>query len=113
MWWGELIVAGLDKGYFPNAGKCWLVIEPNKEETSRSIFEEKAINIKTEGRKHLGAVVRKSVSIYSTSTVKARNGWGRGQNWQSLLFRSLRPVTQRSHLDSNNAGHTIFSDNSV
>lgn len=57
MLWDELIVAAQDLGYFPNAGKCWLVIELDKEETARSIFEEKAINITTEGRKHLGAVV--------------------------------------------------------
>ena len=41
----------------PNAGKCWLVRKPDKEETARSIFEETAINITTEGRKHLGAAL--------------------------------------------------------
>ena len=35
----------------------WLVTKPDKEETARSIFEETAINITTEGRKHLGAAL--------------------------------------------------------
>ena len=47
-WWDVLTVAGLDLGYYPNAGKCWLVTKPDKEETA-------VINIITEGRKHLGA----------------------------------------------------------
>ena len=59
-WWDELTVAGPDLGYYPgypNAGKCWLVTKPDKEETARSIFEETAINITTAGRKHLGAAL--------------------------------------------------------
>ena len=56
-WWDELTVAGPDLGYYPNAGKCWLVTKPDKEEIARSIFEETAINITTEGRNHLGAAL--------------------------------------------------------
>ena len=26
-----------DFGYYPNAGKCWLVMKPDKEEITRSI----------------------------------------------------------------------------
>ena len=50
-------MAGPYLGYYPNAGKCWLVTKPDKEETARSIVEETAINITTEGRKHLGAAL--------------------------------------------------------
>ena len=57
MWWDELTVAGPALGYYPNAGKCWLVTKPDKEEIARSIFEETTINITTEGRKHLGAAL--------------------------------------------------------
>ena len=57
MWWDELIVAGPDLGYHPNAVKSWLVTKPDMEETARSIFEETAINIATEDRKHLGAAL--------------------------------------------------------
>ena len=34
LWWDELIVAGPDLGYYPNAGKCLLVLKPDKEETA-------------------------------------------------------------------------------
>ena len=34
LWWDELIVAGQDLGYYPNTGKCWLVLKPDKEETA-------------------------------------------------------------------------------
>jgi len=50
-------VAGPDLGYYPNAGKCWLVTKPDKEETAWSIFEETAINVTTECRKYLGAAL--------------------------------------------------------
>ena len=43
-WWYELIVAGPDLGYYPNAGQCWLVVKAYKEGTT-NIFEETAINI--------------------------------------------------------------------
>ena len=53
-------MARSDLGYYPNAGKCWLVAKPDKEEIDRSIFEEIAIiiiNVTTEGQKHLGATL--------------------------------------------------------
>ena len=56
-WWDELTVAGPGLGYYPNAGKCWLVTKSDNEEIARSIFEETAINITTEGRNHLGAAL--------------------------------------------------------
>ena len=38
--------------------QCWkMQPKPYKEETARSIFEETAINITTEGRKHQGAAI--------------------------------------------------------
>ena len=46
-----------DLGYYPNDGKCWLVVKRDKEETASSVFEETAINITTAGRKHLGAAL--------------------------------------------------------
>lgn len=55
VWWDELMMARPDSGYYPMR-KCWLATKPDKEET-RSVFEETAINITTEGRKHLGATL--------------------------------------------------------
>ena len=30
VWWDKLTMARPDFGYYPNAGKCWLVMKPNK-----------------------------------------------------------------------------------
>ena len=56
-WWDELSLSGPALGYFPNAKKCWLITKPEKEEEARAIFGERAINITTEGHKHLGAAL--------------------------------------------------------
>ena len=44
-------------GYYPNAKKCRLVTKPEKENEAREVFGDTAINISTEGQKHLGAVL--------------------------------------------------------
>ena len=56
-WWDELTEAGPNLGYYPNAKKCWLITKPEKLERARVIFEETAINISTQGQKHLGAAL--------------------------------------------------------
>ena len=45
---------GPSLGYYPNAKKCWLITKPKREEAARSIFDETATNISTQGQKHLG-----------------------------------------------------------
>ena len=54
-WWDELVETGPSLGYYPNAKKCWLITKPEREDAARSIFDETAINISTQGQKHLGA----------------------------------------------------------
>ena len=44
-------------GYYPNSKKCWLVVKPEREESAKKVFAGTGINITTEGRKHLGAVL--------------------------------------------------------
>ena len=39
VWWDKLTMARKDFGYHPNAGKCRLVMKPDKEETTRSIAQ--------------------------------------------------------------------------
>ena len=41
-------------GYFPNAEKCWLIIKPEREQVASEFFGDTAINVTTEGHKHLG-----------------------------------------------------------
>ena len=45
-------------GIFPECKKrCFLIVKPCKEEAARERFAKKAINVTTEGHKHLGAVL--------------------------------------------------------
>ena len=56
-WWDELIETGPGLGYYPNAKECWLITKPEKEEAARDVFDGIAINITTQGHKHLGAAL--------------------------------------------------------
>ena len=48
---------GSGYSYYPKDKKCWLIAKPDKEEIARETFKETAINITTQGKKHLEAVV--------------------------------------------------------
>ena len=37
--------------------KCWLIVKPCREEEARELFAGTAINVTTEGQKHLGAAL--------------------------------------------------------
>ena len=56
-WWNDLSESGPVLGYFPNAKKCWLITKPEREDAAREVFSNTAINITSEGNKHLGAVL--------------------------------------------------------
>ena len=49
--------SGPPLGYFPSPQKSWLIVKPKKGQAAKEIFSETAINITTEGRKHLGAAL--------------------------------------------------------
>ena len=53
-WWDTLTAIGPDFGYFPNAKKCWIIVKP---ESAKELFQSTAINVTTEGHKHLGALI--------------------------------------------------------
>ena len=56
-WWVELEESGPGLGRFPNAKKCWLIVKPCRDEEARELFAGTAINVTTEGQKHLGAAL--------------------------------------------------------
>ena len=56
-WWNELNLNGPNLGYYPNAKKCWLITKPEKIDLAQTIFRGTAINISTQGQKHLGAAL--------------------------------------------------------
>jgi len=37
-WWDDLLESGPVLGYFPNAKKCWLITNPEREETAKEVF---------------------------------------------------------------------------
>ena len=41
----------------PNAKKCWLIINPEREQAAREVFRDTAINLTIEGQKQLGAAL--------------------------------------------------------
>ncbi|CAH3023576.1 unnamed protein product, partial [Porites evermanni] len=56
-WWDELSESDPPLGYFPNAKKCWLIIKPEREQAASEVFGDTAINVTTEGHKHLGSAL--------------------------------------------------------
>ena len=55
--WDEICRIGPKYGYFPEPSKSWLIVKPKHLNRARNIFSDSSINITTDGRKHLGAVV--------------------------------------------------------
>ena len=45
-------MSGPPLGYVPNAKKCWLIIKPEREQATREVFRDTAINVTIEGHKH-------------------------------------------------------------
>ena len=70
--WNELLESGPALGYFPNAKKCRLITEPEREEAAKEVFGETIINITTEQQKHLGAALgsRSYLEEYVGETVE-------------------------------------------
>jgi hypothetical protein len=56
-WWDILNEEGPGMGYLPNAKKCWLITKTDKEELARTVFAGTAVNISSQGQRHLGAVL--------------------------------------------------------
>ena len=63
-WWDELSESGPALGYFPNAKKCWLIVKPEREQATKEVFRDTAINVTVEGHKHLGAALGSFLEEY-------------------------------------------------
>ena len=55
--WLFLKTVGPKFGCLPKATKCWLIVKPDKFEEVNSAFDGTDINVTSEGRTHLGAVL--------------------------------------------------------
>ena len=57
VWWDCIQSEGPKYGYFPNSLKTHLIVKPDFESTAKSIFKGTAVNITSNGHRHLGAVI--------------------------------------------------------
>jgi hypothetical protein len=56
-WWEKIASLGPKIGYYAKISKSWLIVKPEFEAEAQEIFAGSGINITTEGRRHLGAVL--------------------------------------------------------
>ena len=56
-WWDKLGTMGPKFGYFPNAGKIWLVVKPEHLKAAESHFQGTGVMITACGQRHLGSVL--------------------------------------------------------
>ena len=56
-WWNTLSILGPKIGYFPKASKSWLIVKPDKLESANLIFMGSNINITSEGKRYLRAII--------------------------------------------------------
>ena len=56
-WWETLTKYGPLFGYFPQRHKSWIVVKKHHKSTAEREFHDVKINITTEGKRHLRAVI--------------------------------------------------------
>ena len=56
-WWQHVTTIGLDFGYYPNASNTHLVVKPELVSEAKKMFENKEVQIFTNGQRHLGAAI--------------------------------------------------------
>ena len=56
-WWDILMQISQNYGYYPQPTKSWLIIKEKKVKEAVRVFEATIIQISTEGKRHLGAVI--------------------------------------------------------
>ena len=74
MWWDKVVEIGPYMGYNAKPSKSLLVIKPEYESVAKNLFRGSGLQITSEGRKHLGAVV--GSEIYKKEFVDEKmNTW--------------------------------------
>ena len=56
-WWDKMCELGPKFGYFPEPAKSWLIVKSACPDKAIHIFNDINIQIKTQGRRHLGAAL--------------------------------------------------------
>ena len=71
-WWDKLTSDGPSFGYFANPSKTWLVTKKGYHKKASAIFAGSEVNITTDSRPYLGAVIgsQKFIEEYINSKIK-------------------------------------------
>ena len=56
-WWEKLKEIGPSFGYYPNAGKTWLVTKEEHLQVAQELFATHRINLTTSGHQYLGSAI--------------------------------------------------------
>ncbi len=56
-WWNNISEIGPEYGYFPNAGKTWLIVKETHFEEAKRVFQDTGLTISKEGKRHLGSAI--------------------------------------------------------
>ena len=56
-WWETLCELGPKLGYYPEASKTWLIVKNDFYDIANTTFKSTKINITSNGKRHLGAVI--------------------------------------------------------
>ena len=69
-WWKNLQTQGPLLGYFPNAGKTWLITKPEFHDQAKLLFPD--VNITVDGHEYLGSFIgsKKSTENFVEEQVK-------------------------------------------
>ena len=72
IWWDEIIKLGPYLGYYAKPNKSWLIVKEDFKNEAEIIFKDSNLNITSEGKKHLGAVIgcKKYKETYVKTEVK-------------------------------------------
>ena len=72
LWWSLLNTIGPEYCYNPNAARSWFIVKEENFEAAERLFAETGVNVTTERKRHLGAVVgtRSFVESYVSKKVE-------------------------------------------
>ena len=96
-WWDKLDTLGPKFGYFPNAGKTWLVVKPEHLKTAEFQFQGTGVKITSQGQRHLGSALGAKAFV-EEYVIEKVTGWVKEIEKLSTIAR-FQPQ----------AAHTVFT----
>ena len=90
-YWDKLTAIGPKYGYFPKPTKSYLVVKEKKLMEAQNLFANSRVNIRAEGKTHLGAVIE---------SIEYRDEYVKDlvKNWDNQPFCQLLQKHNRKQL---------------